>query len=42
MQLREMERLVITPSPDHEFVEDGEIILIGDERAEKEFELKFC
>ena len=33
---------VITPSPEHEFSEDGEIILIGDEKAEKEFELKFC
>ena len=32
---------VITPSPDHEFSEDGEIILIGDEKAEKDFELKF-
>ena len=35
-------KTVITPSPDHEFTEDSEIILIGDEKAEKEFELKFC
>ncbi len=35
-------KTVITPSPDHEFSEDGEIILIGDEKAEKDFELKFC
>ena len=33
---------IITPSPDYEFSENGEIILIGDEKAEKEFELKFC
>ncbi len=33
---------VITPSPEHEFLKDGEIILIGDEKAEKQFELKFC
>jgi Trk K+ transport system NAD-binding subunit len=33
---------VITPSPDYQFSEAGEIILIGDENAEKEFELKFC
>jgi len=33
---------VITPSPDHQFSKEGEIILIGDEKAEKEFELKFC
>ena len=35
-------KTVITPSPDHEFSEDGEIILIGDEKAEKDFEVKFC
>ena len=35
-------KTVITPSPDHEFSEDGEIILIGDEKAEKDFELIFC
>jgi Trk K+ transport system NAD-binding subunit len=33
---------VITPSPDNQFSEDGEIILIGDEAAEKSFEAKFC
>ncbi|MEC8790442.1 MAG: NAD-binding protein [Verrucomicrobiota bacterium] len=33
---------VITPSPEHQFSEDGEIILIGDEAAEKAFEVKFC
>ena len=32
----------ITPSPDHQFSENGEIILIGDEAAEKAFESKFC
>ena len=33
---------VITPSPEHQFSEDREIILIGDEAAEKAFEVKFC
>ena len=33
---------IITPSPDHQFSENGEIILIGDEAAEKSFESKFC
>ena len=33
---------VITPSPDNEFSEGGEIILIGDEAAEKSFESRFC
>ena len=33
---------VITPSPDNQFTEDGEIILIGDEAAEKSFETRFC
>jgi Trk K+ transport system NAD-binding subunit len=33
---------VITPSPDNQFSEDGEIILIGDEAAEKSFESRFC
>ena len=33
---------IITPSPDDTFSEDGEIILIGDEAAEKAFEEKFC
>jgi Trk K+ transport system NAD-binding subunit len=33
---------VITPSPENQFSEDGEIILIGDEAAEKSFEAKFC
>ena len=33
---------VITPSPEHQFSEEGEIILIGDEAAEKSFEAKFC
>lgn len=33
---------VITPSPEHQFSEEGEIILIGDEAAEKAFEAKFC
>ena len=32
----------ITPSPEDEFSENGEIILIGDETAEKSFESKFC
>ena len=36
------EGTVITPSPDNQFSEDGEIILIGDEAAEKSFEAKFC
>lgn len=33
---------VITPTPEDAFAEDGEIILIGDEEAEKQFEEKFC
>jgi voltage-gated potassium channel len=33
---------VITPSPSDQFCKDGEIILIGDEAAEKAFEEKFC
>ncbi len=33
---------VITPSPENQFSEQGEIILIGDEAAEKSFEAKFC
>ena len=33
---------IITPSADHQFSENGEIILIGDEAAEKSFESKFC
>ena len=33
---------VITPPPDHCFEENGEIILIGDEAAEKSFESRFC
>ena len=33
---------VITPSPNDQFCKDGEIILIGDEAAEKAFEEKFC
>ena len=33
---------IITPSPDLEFSENGEIILIGDEAAEKSFESRFC
>lgn len=33
---------VITPSPENQFSENGEIILIGDEAAEKSFEAKFC
>ena len=33
---------VITPSPEHRFARDGEIILIGDEAAEKAFESRFC
>jgi Trk K+ transport system NAD-binding subunit len=33
---------VITPSPDNLFSEEGEIILIGDEAAEKSFESRFC
>lgn len=33
---------VITPSPDNQFSEEGEIILIGDEAAEKSFESRFC
>jgi len=33
---------VITPSPEDQFCKDGEIILIGDEAAEKEFEERFC
>ena len=33
---------VITPSPNDFFSEAGEIILIGDEAAEKAFEEKFC
>jgi Trk K+ transport system NAD-binding subunit len=32
----------ITPSPEDQFSENGEIILIGDETAEKSFESKFC
>ena len=32
----------ITPSPENKFSENGEIILIGDETAEKSFESKFC
>jgi K+/H+ antiporter YhaU regulatory subunit KhtT len=37
-----MKETVITPSPSDTFSEDGEIILIGDEEAEKAFEEKFC
>ena len=33
---------VITPSPDNQFSDGGEIILIGDEAAEKSFESRFC
>ena len=33
---------VITPSPEDQFCEEGEIILIGDEAAEKAFEERFC
>ena len=33
---------VITPSPEDVFAEGGEIILIGDEAAEKAFEEKYC
>lgn len=33
---------IITPSPGDKFCEDGEIILIGDESAEKAFEERFC
>tara|TARA_B100000282_G_scaffold276407_1_gene234506 strand:+ start:223 stop:1803 length:1581 start_codon:yes stop_codon:yes gene_type:complete len=33
---------IITPSAENRFSEDGEIILIGDEAAEKSFEAKFC
>ena len=33
---------IITPSSEHEFSENGEIILIGDEAAETAFEEKFC
>ena len=33
---------VITPSPEDQFCKDGEIILIGDEAAEKAFEERFC
>ena len=33
---------IITPSPENKFSENGEIILIGDETAEKSFESKFC
>lgn len=33
---------IITPSPEDQFSEAGEIILIGDEAAEKAFEQKFC
>ena len=33
---------IITPSPDDVFAENGEIILIGHESAEKAFEEKFC
>lgn len=40
--IRGEEGTVITPSSEHQFPEDGEIILIGDEVAEKAFEDKFC
>ena len=33
---------IITPSSEHQFSVNGEIILIGDEAAEKSFERKFC
>ena len=33
---------VITPSPEDQFCKEGEIILIGDEAAEKAFEERFC
>jgi Trk K+ transport system NAD-binding subunit len=33
---------VITPSTEDQFCKEGEIILIGDEAAEKAFEEKFC
>jgi voltage-gated potassium channel len=34
-------KVIITPSPDDTFPEDGEIILIGDEASEKSFEESF-
>ena len=40
--IKNMKETVITPSPSDTFSEDGEIILIGDEEAEKAFEEKFC
>lgn len=40
--IRGLSGTVITPSPDDQFCKEGEIILIGDEAAEKAFEEKFC
>ncbi len=40
--IRGLAGTVITPSPDDQFCKEGEIILIGDEAAEKAFEEKFC
>ena len=34
-------KVIITPSPEDTFPEDGEIILIGDEASEKAFEESF-
>jgi Trk K+ transport system NAD-binding subunit len=39
--IKHVAKTIITPSPNDTFSEDGEIILIGDEAAEKEFEEKF-
>jgi Trk K+ transport system NAD-binding subunit len=39
--IKNMAETIITPSPNDTFSEDGEIILIGDEAAEKAFEEKF-
>ena len=40
--IRGLAGTVITPSPEDQFCKEGEIILIGDEAAEKAFEEKFC
>ena len=40
--IRGLAGTVITPSPNDQFCKEGEIILIGDESAEKAFEEKFC
>ena len=40
--IRGLAGTVITPSPNDQFCKEGEIILIGDEAAEKAFEEKFC